>query len=80
MKKTFSFNLGNRGLLPEEVDRIDAHNRTLQESAARNNRRLKEHALIAVKEVIIGEHRIYRAASMGQELKDLPLASPSTRL
>lgn len=65
MKKPFSFDLGNRGLLPEEVDLIDAHNRTLQESAARNNRRLKDHALIAVKVVVIGDHRIYRATSLG---------------
>lgn len=75
MKKTFSFNLGNRGLLPEEVQRIDAHNRTLQESAARHNRRLRKHATITVKAMVIGEHRIYRAASTGQEPRDLPLAS-----
>lgn len=79
MKKTFSFNLGNRGLLPEEARRIDAHNRTLQESAARHNRRVKKHATITVKVVVIGDHRIYRAASTDQEPRDLPLASRATR-
>jgi len=75
MKKHFSFNLGNRGLFPEEVQRIEAHNLILQSSAAKLGRCLTERALIVVKEVVIGEHRIYRAASKGQEPKDLPLAS-----
>lgn len=75
LNKVFSFDLGNRGLLPVEVELIDSHNRTLQRSAAQLKRKLKEHALITVKIETVGEHRIYRAASQGQEPKVLPLAS-----
>ena len=75
MKKPFNFNLGNRGLLPEEVKLADSLNNTLKESAARNGRRLKQSALVSVKVVDVAGHPVHRAVARDKDPMPLPLAS-----
>jgi hypothetical protein len=75
MEKAFSFDLGNRGLLPEEVALVDAFNRTLQESAERHGKRLKSSSVITVRVVDVGGQPVYRAASADRDPVELPLAS-----
>lgn len=75
MEKTFTFNLGNRGLLPEEAGLVDSFNKTLQQSAERNGKRLKASSLITVKIVQVGGKPVRRAASVDHDPIELPLAS-----
>ena len=49
MKKPFTFELGNRGLLPEEQAMVDVVNKALQKSAEKHGRTLHASANFVVK-------------------------------
>ena len=75
MKKAFTFDLGNRGLLPEEADLVVSWNATLLASATKHNRLLKHTSPIMVKVVKVAGTPVLRTARVSQAPVDLTLAS-----
>jgi hypothetical protein len=77
MKTKLRMNLGNRGLLPEEVGLIERVNAALQASAARHGITLKPSARLVLHTSYLNGHPVYRAAGAGQAPVDVPLAPGS---
>ena len=75
MKNSFNFNLGNRGLLPEEAHLADSLNRTLIESAQRNGRQLRASCLVRTVIILVAGKPILRAAQLNREPVMVPLAN-----
>lgn len=75
MKKTFSFSLGNTGLLPSEEGLVQLVNEKLQASAKRHHKHLKPAYELKVKTFKIGDKTVRRAARGDSEPVVIPLAS-----
>lgn len=75
MSKPFKFQLGNRGLLPEELGLAQRVNDTLSASARRHGLTLRHSARIVVHVSYSNGRPTYRAAASGKKPVLVPLAS-----
>lgn len=67
MKIKLALNLGNRGLLPDEVGVVEIVNEKLRQSAARHGKKLKPTSAFVVKRVDTQGEQVHRAASSEPE-------------
>ena len=76
MSANFKFNIGNRGLLAEEVGLADRVNAKLRASAQKHGVQLKAGSMVTVKRVRMGGGKVVlRVSAEDKEPVEVPLAA-----
>lgn len=75
MKTNFSFQIGNRGLLQEELGLADLVNASLIASARKHQMQLKPGALVRKVEQVHNGKIVRRVSAEGKDPVEVPLAA-----